>query len=133
MLSFISVQCESPPIWPPNSLRLIGGSGPHEGRLEIYHVGQWGTVCNDYWDFKDGLVVCRQLGYPGLDNVMDASNKFEVGDYSTPILLDNVQCNGTEKKLIDCEHSGLTSHNCGHSEDVAVVCTTEGKTPFLFL
>ena len=130
------MQCESPLITPtpdPNPVRLVGGSGPHEGRVEIYHLGQWGTVCNDFWDFKDGLVVCRQLGYPGLDNVMDASTKFEIGTTSTPIILDNVQCNGTEERLIDCNHAGALTHNCGHSEDVAVVCNTEGKTLFIFI
>ena len=32
------------------------------GRLEIFHNGQWGTVCNKSWSFQDSLVVCKELG-----------------------------------------------------------------------
>ena len=39
------------------------------------------------------------------------------------IWLDNVECRGTETRLIDCPANALGSHNCGHSEDAGVRCT----------
>ena len=39
--------------------------------------------------------------------------------------MDNVQCSGTERRLIDCPH--ITLHNCVHYEDVGVRCNETGE------
>ena len=39
------------------------------------------------------------------------------------IWLDEVQCSGTETRLVDCTHPSFGTHNCGHSEDAGVRCT----------
>lgn len=46
-----------------DSIRLVDGSYSSEGRLEIYHNGEWGTVCDDGFNCANAMVACRQLGY----------------------------------------------------------------------
>lgn len=46
-------------------VRLSGGSGPFEGRVEVLYDNAWGSVCDDFWGKPDADVVCNQLGYNG--------------------------------------------------------------------
>ena len=45
-------------------VRLAGGSGPNEGRVEFCYRRLFGTVCGSQWDTIDAQVICRQFGYP---------------------------------------------------------------------
>ena len=103
-------------------VRLVGGSGPHEGRVEVNHNGVWGTVCDDDWDLQDAMVVCRQLGY---GTAVSAPGRATFGRGSGPIWYDDVRCSGHEANLTQCGHRGLGVHNCGHWDDAGVICASE--------
>ena len=102
------------------NIRLVGGNNEREGRVEIFHNDAWGTVCDDFWDATDAMVVCRELGFSATGAVARGFSAF--GQGTGAILLDNVQCAGTESRLIDCPANAIGSHNCIHVEDASVVC-----------
>ena len=101
-------------------LRLAGGKWNGEGRVEIFHNGSWGTVCDDSWDVKDARVVCRQLGFPDA-NSAPGTARFGAG--SGNIWMDDVKCLGNESSLNNCKHSGWNNHNCHHGKDASVICS----------
>ena len=111
-------------------IRLVGGEGPWEGRLEIevyrYHP-LWGTVCDDEFTRagRNARVICRQLGFSGGESFGQAY--FGPGDENQPILMDELSCGGHELSIDECQHHHWGDHDCDHSEDVGiskcVLCT----------
>ena len=113
------------------ALRLVNTGGTQfGGRLEIYCNNEWGTVCGDGWGSFDATVACRQMGFVDVGD--SASSRFGSGASSQSILLDDVACNGSESLLIDCSHAGIGNENCGHGEDVGIICTKGELIGFLY-
>ena len=116
------------------SVRLMGGATPLEGRVEIFLLGQWGTVCSTghysayagsfvAWDIADATVVCHQLGYL---RAVRAPTSAAFGAGSGPSWYSHVECVGTEQNLTECsKYVSFTGSACSHYWDAGVVCSSE--------
>jgi len=126
-----------PPVDPPDegaggiqgegNLRLVNTDDPDNcdvltGAVEIFHNGEWGRVCDDFWWYPDAQVACRQLGYTGGTPINRYGRPDNYPD--VPFWMDDVKCDGDELKLADCRTPGWGVHNCtvDPAEDAAVTC-----------
>ena len=101
-----------------DEVRLSHGMHNFEGRVEVCLNGEWGTVCDNWWDRNNGVVVCRQLGLP----YVAVARKSFYGPGTGQIWLNSVSCRGSESRLIDCSASRTRSSYCDHYDDAGVVC-----------
>ena len=63
-------------------VRLVGGSRPSEGRLEVKASAVWSTICSRYFSTAAGSVACRQLGYYGVKSIVSGDSGFGPGTYT---------------------------------------------------
>ncbi|XP_076469715.1 scavenger receptor cysteine-rich domain-containing protein DMBT1-like [Babylonia areolata] len=100
-------------------LRLTGGSVSRQGRLEVFYQGTWGTVCDDGFGSEEAGVACWQLGYGRHGNNYSTIG---VDAGGPPILLDDLQCQGSEGRLEQCQHRAWGLNDCKEEEHVELVC-----------
>ena len=96
----VSCEIPDPPIVP--QVRLNGTKYPFEGAVEVairIRDIDWVGVCGDGFTFPDALVVCKQLGYPG---VLRFFREEVFGTSDTPILITQLGCRGDEYQVADC-------------------------------
>ena len=89
---------------------MLGGSGSHEGIVEMFFLGQWTTVCTYHWDMSEAEVACRQLGYSGAVAAPRGAN-FSVEIQWRPYGVYNIRCSGYEVNITYCEKS--FTEQCG--------------------
>ncbi|XP_032869684.1 deleted in malignant brain tumors 1 protein-like [Amblyraja radiata] len=80
-------------------LRLVNGSSPCAGRVEVHYKGNWGTVADSSWDLQDAAVVCRELGCGAATGAPGGAH---FGPGSGRIETWNVECTGNEAALREC-------------------------------
>ena len=130
----ISIDAVSNDTAAEGTIRLVGGETPLEGRVEIFLLGHWGTVCDMGWDFVEATVVCQQLGYL---TAVEAPRSAFFGPGSGPSWY-SVGCTGMEHDLTECNYyytryytyfpESAFGNACSHSQDAGVVCSSESQS-----
>ncbi|XP_025104988.1 antigen WC1.1-like [Pomacea canaliculata] len=106
-----------------DTIRLVNGSKPWNGRVEVKYNGSWAVVCDDLFSVWSATVVCTMLGVTG--GAPEVRSDSFYGEGELPILLDDVMCRGNESSIFDCSHRPLGVHNCHRSEIVGVDCLSQ--------
>ena len=113
-------------------IRLVGGSDPSEGRVELFYEGEWRrlrTVSGRLvivvpFPFENATVApvaCRQAGYPYSEGLQS------FGQGSGPVWLFILGCIGDEERLEQCLHNGWRSI-CSLCADFGVRCRGKCST-----
>ena len=137
---------------PDGTLRLGGLPTGGARLLEMFDdengdgVGQWKWICDDGFGDDEARVACQQLGaiggiawnipacyfefhesgtagcpaFPELYGNEHALHLMRL--VQTPCALDEVDCDGTESRLTDCDHAGRGVHDCSVREAIGVLC-----------
>lgn len=97
--------------------------GNGTGRVEVYHAGEWGTVCDEKWSYDDASVVCEEVGFV---KAIHEVRRAKAGQGSGRVWLSEVDCSGRERSLLDCPNAGWGNNDCSHRRDAGVRCLHEG-------
>jgi deleted-in-malignant-brain-tumors protein 1 len=134
-IAYVAIPNEARPLPSP----VLAGSSSAAGRMRLLNpVRQgntvrgllqvrptdsdaWGTVCDDVADSSRTTMnnICIMMGYAGIDTTMEDHS---IASGSGTIWLDNVRCSSAGGTIFDCDHNGLGTHNCAHSEDLRPRC-----------
>ncbi|XP_063448443.1 neurotrypsin-like [Mytilus trossulus] len=109
----VSVICDT-------MVKLVDGTKPSNGRIEIFHNGEWGTVCDTSFNAAHATVICRMLGYNNSDASILKTPVISQG--KGKIFFENINCLGQEMDIEDCTFSNWENSHCNHANDIGIDC-----------
>ena len=136
---------EYPPDAENGELRLADGPSESQGRLEVFHAGEWGTICDDQFDERVDdprtphdrrripnlapIKACQFMGYAS--GQVRPRGDISMAPSTQEIWLDDVRCLDNQPhwtgqsptKLHHCYHAGWGLNNCTADENVHLSCT----------
>ncbi|GFO38030.1 neurotrypsin [Plakobranchus ocellatus] len=94
---------------------IVDGGRPDQGRIEIYHLGRWGALCQGDLSHADANLICRHLGFKG--GISAGAGYFGAG--AGVVWSINSSCLTTAKCV---RISDGTTPPCSHERDAGVIC-----------
>ncbi|XP_025100097.1 deleted in malignant brain tumors 1 protein-like [Pomacea canaliculata] len=105
-----------------SEVRLVNGTAPWNGLLEMLYRGTWGTVCDYMFGKQETQVVCRMLGF-NTSHVYITSLLIDSMSYND-IMFGDLRCTGEETSLEKCNYTWIMSDaRCSYV--VAITCNSQ--------
>ncbi|XP_022108363.1 deleted in malignant brain tumors 1 protein-like isoform X2 [Acanthaster planci] len=112
------------------SIRLVNGSSPRSGHVELFFHGQWSSICNYGFTTSDADVVCRHLGYRG-PNIAFLGNVPE--EELRPLQISLEACHDPDPRptLAEClvEQNVPGLYSCNRNAALEVICQSDETFP----
>ncbi|RDD45648.1 Deleted in malignant brain tumors 1 protein [Trichoplax sp. H2] len=116
---FTGQNCQDATFPTSGSVRLVNGSNPLSGRVEVYLNNNWSTVCLNQSSIQDMKVICKQMGYIFANAF--PTPVFGQGNTAT---IYQLKCTGTENSVKDCPAVAVTNQGgCTHQWDLSLACS----------
>ncbi|XP_029441640.1 deleted in malignant brain tumors 1 protein-like [Rhinatrema bivittatum] len=115
----LGAMCSKP--GPTYNTRLVGGSRPCEGQVEVFSEKSWKMICYEGRGIQLAAVVCKELQCGSAVNVVRG---FGLWSTAGQLLRNFVSCQGHESKLSECMSHWRDRKQCEDPEDtLGVACS----------
>ena len=101
-------------------ITLVGGSVPNEGDVHVDGV----PVYQSRWDLQGAWVLCKQLGWQGVEAVK--TNSY-FGTRSKYYRYEYIDCSGIEESILDCQKSEYYDRDSIGSWAAGVICKPDAE------
>ncbi|XP_022096132.1 scavenger receptor cysteine-rich domain superfamily protein-like [Acanthaster planci] len=123
----VSVECDTRPKADRYDTRLVQGSHPNQGYVQVLYMGLWRSVCDQKWGLSSATVVCKQLGFRAAAHAVNGAtseNSWGLLEGKN-MFLNRVECLGNETNLADCPMSYTSRDSCTDHEQAGVICQSD--------
>ncbi|XP_041484308.1 deleted in malignant brain tumors 1 protein-like [Lytechinus variegatus] len=108
-------------------VKILTSSRRQQGLVQVYYGTAWGKIAFNSWSMNEANVVCRMLGHDGASE----ATRVEARSMYDSVVLEWVQCNGTEINLAHCNMSEFVNRDAGDDLYFAgATCIGEPSKPF---
>ncbi|XP_060565389.1 scavenger receptor cysteine-rich type 1 protein M130-like [Ruditapes philippinarum] len=123
----IDVECKYP--YNITEVRLVGGTSPYDGRVEVKIADGWGTVCSRFIGRYDADTLCKSMD---LKFTHFFPNSSVYGQGTGDIYIGVIGCSAANTHINQCSFLPPERYFCSHSYDISLVCTPCGKVTIQF-
>ncbi|XP_038069911.1 deleted in malignant brain tumors 1 protein-like [Patiria miniata] len=120
----VSVECDTRPKVDRYDVRLVQGSHPNQGYVQVLYMGIWRSICDQAWVLQSAEVICKLLGFSAAAHAVDGATAESLWGVleGNHMFLNKVECSGSENNLADCPTSYVTRDGCTSYDQAGVVC-----------